>query len=189
MPESESPKLELRVVLGDRYYRVERPWGVLPPGVEIGTVSQLAVDSRGRLHLFRRDDPTVLVFEPDGQLAGSLADGLICDAHGIFIAADDRLYLVDRDAHQVIILNADGTPAGALGERHHPRLGAPFNHPTDVAVAADGDIYVADGYGNSVVHRFNAAHEHIHSWGGQAPVPVSLQHRMASGSIDATGCW
>ena len=31
----------------------------------------------------------------------------------------------------------------------------PFNHPTDVAVAPDGEIYVSDGYGNGRVHVFD----------------------------------
>ena len=28
-----------------------------------------------------------------------------------------------------------------------------------------GEIYVADGYGNSSVHRFSAEGQHLHSWG------------------------
>ena len=44
----------------------------------------------------------------------------------------------------------------ALGKRHWPSLDAPFNHPTAAAQAPDGEIYVANGYGNSSVHRFAA---------------------------------
>ena len=69
---------------------------------------------------------------------------------------DGRVLVVDRDAHQVLICDTQGKRQLALGMRHAPALQAPFNHPTSAAVAPDGDIYVADGYGNSVVHRFGA---------------------------------
>jgi len=32
-------------------------------------------------------------------------------------------------------------------------------------VGENGEIYVADGYGNSSVHRFSAEGQHLHSWG------------------------
>ena len=60
----------------------------------------------------------------------------------------------------------DLTGGWRIGERHRPRFGAPFNHPTDVAVAPSGDIYVSDGYGNAHVHRFAADGRHLQSWGG-----------------------
>lgn len=156
---------DLRVVLGDRTYRVERPWGALPHGVSLGQISQLAVDSGGRVYAFQRAEPPVLVFDASGAFRGGLAAGRIADAHGIAIAPGDRLFLVDRDAHQILILTTEGEPLGTLGERHRPRPGAPFNHPADVAVAADGEIYVADGYGNSMVHRFAADGRHLMSFG------------------------
>jgi len=52
-----------------------------------------------------------------------------------------------------------------LGQRGRPALQAPFNHPADVALAPNGDIYVADGYGNSAIHRFSAEGKHLGSWG------------------------
>lgn len=53
-----------------------------------------------------------------------------------------------------------------IGDSARPRFNAPFNHPTDVAVAQSGDIYVADGYGNSVVHRLSSKGELKKTWGG-----------------------
>jgi sulfatase maturation enzyme AslB (radical SAM superfamily) len=32
----------------------------------------------------------------------------------------------------------------------------PFNRPTRLAVAPNGDLYVSDGYGNAAIHRFTA---------------------------------
>ena len=171
---------ELAVVLGDRRYRVERPWRRLPGSMTPGQISQLAVDSRGMVYVFQRGEPPVLIFAPSGALQGGLAEGRIADAHGIAIAPDDRLLLVDRDAHQILMLTTDGEILATLGERHGPRMGAPFNHPTDAAVAADGEIYVADGYGNSMVHRFSADGRHLQSFGrpGTGPGEFTTPHAI-----------
>lgn len=90
------------------------------------------------------------------------------------------MFLVDRDVHQVIITTAEGQELGRLGERHRARWLQPFNHPTDAAVAPDGRIFVADGYGNACVHRFSAAGEHERSWGsvGHAPGCFMTPHAV-----------
>ena len=171
---------DLAVVLGDRRYRVERPWGQWPGSMARSQISQLAVDSKGVVYVFQRGEPPVLAFTLSGALQGGLAEGRIADAHGIAITSDDRLLLVDRDAHQVLIFTGNGELLGTLGERHQPRLGAPFNHPTDAAVAADGEIYVADGYGNSMVHRFAANGRHLMSFGrpGSGPGEFTTPHAV-----------
>lgn len=168
----------LSVTLGDRRYRIERPWGRLPEGMAIGHISQIAADSKGRVYLFRRADPPVLVFEADGSYRGAWGEGLVADAHGIAITPDDRILLVDRDAHQVMAFDTDGRELFRLGERHRPRQGAPFNHPTDIAVAPSGDFYVSDGYGNTNVHRFDAAGRHVGTWGrpGSGPGEFTTPH-------------
>ena len=171
---------QLSVCLGDRRYRVERPWGRWPAGMTPGQISQLAVDSEGVVYVFQRGEPPVLAFAPSGAWRGGLAEGRIADAHGIAITPDDRLLLVDRDAHQILILTTGGETVAALGERHRPRTGAPFNHPADAAVAADGEIYVADGYGNSMVHRFAADGRHLQSFGrpGTGPGEFTTPHAV-----------
>ncbi len=98
----------LVVVMGDRRYRVERPWGEPPHDTRLTALSQLAVDSHGRVYAYQRADPPVVVFEPTGAFRTAWGHGLIADAHGIFISVDDRVYLVDRDAHQVRIPTQSG---------------------------------------------------------------------------------
>ena len=170
----------LTVTLGARRYRVERHWGRLPADLGLVAISQLAVDTRGRVYVFQRSDPPVVVFEPNGDFRAAWGRGRIADAHGIFVTGDDRVLLVDRDAHQILIFTTEGEEIGSLGTRHSPRFQAPFNHPTDVAVAADGDIYISDGYGNSVVHRFSAEGRHLSTWGrpGTGPGEFTTPHAV-----------
>ena len=173
------------VILGDRYYQVERPWGEFPAGLRT-SISRLALDSRDRVYVFQREDPPVLVFDPTGKFLTSWGSGKFTDAHGIFIAADDRIFLVDRDAHQILVFSTDGKLLGTLGERHRPHFQAPFNHPTDVAVAPDGDIYVTDGYANSLVHCFSANGELKWTWGapGRGPGQFMVPHAICVDSRD-----
>lgn len=180
------PEESLVVALGDRRYRVERPWGAPPAEIKLAAVSQLAVDSRGRVYVFQRVDPPVVVFEANGEFCVAWGQGRIADAHGICISRDDRVFLVDRDAHQILIFTPDGEQIGALGTRNMPRFQAPFNHPTDIAVAADGDIYVADGYGNSAVHRFSPSGEWKRSWGkpGSGPSQFTTPHAVWVDRLD-----
>jgi DNA-binding beta-propeller fold protein YncE len=156
---------DLVVLLGDRRYAVVRPWGVLPAPITYGVVSHVAVDSGDNVYVFQRGEPPVVVFDPAGGYLRSWGGGLIADPHGIFITRDDLVVLVDRDGHRVLGFDTLGNPRFTLGDRERPRLQAPFNHPADVAVAANGDIYVADGYANSAVHRFAPDGEWRQTWG------------------------
>jgi peptidylglycine monooxygenase len=176
----------IRVVcLGERAYRVEAPWGKLE-GVELGLVSQIAVDSKGHVYLLQRKRPSVLVFDPFGNLIAAWEHVSITDGHGICVSFDDRIFVIDRDAHEIIVFNTQGKVLQKLGTRNRPRHRLPFNHPTDVAVASDGEIYVSDGYGNSNVHRMAADGTHLMSWGkpGRGPGEFSTPHAVWIDSQD-----
>jgi DNA-binding beta-propeller fold protein YncE len=155
----------LVVGTGAYVYDVVRPWGLLPAGHTFGLISHVAVDSKDRVYFYQRKDPPIVVFDSEGNFLSGWGDGRLRDAHGIYIGPDDHLYVCNRDEHEVLKLTADGRIVLTLGQRGRPALQAPFNHPADVAVAPNGDIYVADGYGNSAVHRFSAEGRHLSSWG------------------------
>lgn len=182
---------DLFVALGARRYRIERPWGELPDDGAI--VSDVVTDRSGRVYVYRRTDSyvdapasPVVVLDQDGRRVAAWGQELIQDAHFLGCAADGRLFLVDRDAHEIVICDASGQRLGGLGRRHQPLQ--PFNHPSGVAIAPNGEVYVADGYSGSLVHRFAADGTRIGGWGepGDGPGQFSTPHAvevMADGRI------
>jgi NHL repeat len=154
------------VAFGEKIYKVVRPFATWPSTLRIGIFSSGAVDSEGNLYVCQRADPPIIVFDRDGKFVRSIGDGREADCHGMWITPDNRVYVVDRDAHQVLCYSPEGQLIQTIGDSARPRFNAPFSHPADVAVAASGDIYVADGYGNTVVHRLSSKGELKKTWGG-----------------------
>ena len=156
---------------GDHVYEAIHPFGTLPQGMNFGNTSHVAVDSADRVYVFQRKDPPVLVFDGDGDLLTAWGNGQVLDAHGVYITLADEIFLVDRDAHEILKFDIEENVLLKLGSRERPSLHGPFNHPADVAVAINGEIFVADGYGNSRIHRFSADGELIKSWGARGTGP------------------
>jgi peptidylglycine monooxygenase len=177
----------LVVRLHNRVYEVHRPWASDHILTGHGHVSDVATDSQNRLYAFNRFDrytdptggPVIAVYEPTGKLVRTLDLPEISDGHGISIGPADKIIVVDRDRHVVHILDNDGSPKLTLGQRNQP--GRPFNHPTSAKVGPRGDIFVADGYGNSQIHRFSPEGRLLKSWGspGSAPGEFSTPHCIA----------
>jgi peptidylglycine monooxygenase len=136
------------------------------------------------LVLLRRDPtidpvwPSVIVLSPEGRRLAAWGEEVL-DAHFFAVAPDGRVFVVDRDMHEIVVFAMDGRRIGGLGTRGVP--GAPFNAPCDVAFGPDGSIYVADGYGNSLVHRFDADGKLLASWGrpGAGPGEFTTPHSVA----------
>ena len=168
---------------GDFRYEYQPEWAKLLSGMTLQGPSGVAVDSSDQVYVFQRRGPCVVVFNPNGTVRGvwQRRDGVPADAHHIHVGPDDTVYLVDRDAHQVLFYDSAGELVKSVGTRDRAEMQAPFNHPADVCVAPSGEMYVADGYGNSSVHRFSSAGDYISSFGspgsgpGQFRVPHSIR--------------
>ncbi|MDE2778254.1 MAG: peptidyl-alpha-hydroxyglycine alpha-amidating lyase family protein [Chloroflexota bacterium] len=164
-------------------YEYQPGWARLPEGTALQQPSGVAVDSRDRVYVYQRQGPPVLVFDRDGNLLDSWErkNGVPLEAHHIHVGPDDAAYLVDRDAHQVLIYDTSGNLQRSLGIRDQAAMQAPFNHPADVCIAPSGELYVADGYGNSCVHRFSPSGHYTGSFGepGSGPGEFRVPHSVS----------
>ena len=140
----------------------------------------VVVTEAGDVIAYHQGDPTVLVFDGDGNLKRTW-DTSLAEAHGITLVKEDGveyLWIADngrkRDpatgyeypsAHeqysgQVVKTTLDGRTVTTLDKPDNPVYGEGSYSPTWVAVneeryGGNGDVWVADGYGENHVHRFN----------------------------------
>lgn len=162
-------------------FDVEPDWLRPPAGMTIGPVTAIAAGDDGGMYVCHRLQPTVLIVNSAGAVTGAIGKDSITDPHGITTDERGNVYVADRDRHVVLIFDSGGELIKELGTRDGAVAEGPFNHPTDVAVARDGTIFVADGYGNSRVHVFSSDGEYMRSWGehGRGPGQFRVPHGIA----------
>jgi DNA-binding beta-propeller fold protein YncE len=162
-------------------YEVVEGWGKLPRGWVYTQVAGVAVDSKDRVLILCRGEHPIIVFSRGGEFIESWGERVFANAHGAYIDSEDNFFCVDSGDHTVRKFAKDGELVLTLGSEDIPaQPGKPFNKPTDLAQAPNGDLYVSDGYGNSSVHRFTADGELIQSWGepGTGPGQFNLPHGL-----------
>jgi DNA-binding beta-propeller fold protein YncE len=150
---------------GRETYEVTLDWALFPQDLPRGRLSQLAVLPDGRVAICQRADPAIVLFDASGRFERAWHHAALASVHGLAATMTGDLWVTSFDLHQVLRFSSDGVLLQELGHRSRPGWGVPFNHPTDMAVAGDGELYVTDGYGNTRVHRFAADGRLLGSWG------------------------
>jgi DNA-binding beta-propeller fold protein YncE len=154
----------------------------LPAGEHFVEVAGVAVNSKGHIYVFHRGKHPLMEFDANGKYLRSIADDLFVTAHTVRVDAEDNIWTTDVGAHVVLKLSPDGRVLLSLGRVRTPGDDVlHFNQPTDVAFDAEGNIYVADGEGNSRVLKFNRFGNPLLGWGmkGDGPGQFNLPHSIA----------
>ncbi len=129
-------------------------------------------------------------YDAQGRVVASIGAGLTNFPHGLYVDKDDNVWITDgRGAkgkgNTVMKLSPDGkvlmtlgTPGEAGNDDKH------FNAPSDVVVAPNGDIFVADGHGdktNARIVKFDKNGKFIKAWGkeGTGPGEFNVPHGLA----------
>ena len=170
---------------GTRQYEVVENWPAMPDGTSWDQVVEIVVDSQDRVFIFHRGKPSPMIFNTAGEYQGTWPENDHWrDIHGVTIGSDsdgEYFIVVDRNRHLVSRTTLDGEVVWTIGTPDTPGTdGQPFDRPTDSGIAPNGDVYISDGYGNSRVHQFTSAGEHVRSWGtkGVGPGQFNLVHAV-----------
>lgn len=182
----------VRIGSGTHTYEVVENWGQLPAGMKYGFGCGVVVDSKDRVYVTSRSsNPCVAIFDRHGKLletwsndfadkVGYAVEQVKDTAHGIYWSKEGKnefLYFTENvstnkegpklgkrvyktDMHgKILYVIGNVEKEGSTSQKFD------WTSPTDVAVAANGDIYVVDGYGSQRVSRFDKNFKHIKTIG------------------------
>jgi sugar lactone lactonase YvrE len=130
----------------------------------------VAMDREGRMYCSTDGPRSVIVFAPDGSTAHQFAPEF-AGIHALTVgeeAGEEFLLCAHLAAHRVVKLTLDGRLVWTLGapmESGLYRVPEDFK-PTAAVLGPDGELFIADGYGASVVHQFDEHRRYLKSFGG-----------------------
>lgn len=162
---------------GAHTYEVIHDWAQTPDELRFGNTHAIVADSEGRLivahtvHASSRSPHAIAVFDADGRFVTSWGADLRGGAHGLTIrkeGAADYLYHCDNvkgfvrkttlTGEEVWIMHAP-VASGLYGTAREYK-------PSNLAIAPNGDLYIADGYGKFYIHHYDAQLRYVRSFGG-----------------------
>jgi streptogramin lyase len=186
----------------------------LPPDLNFGEATGVAVNSKGHVFVFSRGNSTgpayaasaaqLLEFGPDGKFIREIGKNLYAWSfgHAVRIDKDDNIWAIDKGSDMVIRFNPEGRVTMVFGRKQEAsdESTGPLKHPvpplpaedgrfrqvTDVAFGPQGDIFISDGYINSRIAKADQDGNWIKSWGnrGANPGEFNTPHNIAA---DAKG--
>jgi hypothetical protein len=172
--------------------------------VPLASGGRFGIDCLGPDNKIKNID-TIFKFDPKGNVVKRFGAGMFIWPHGLFVDREGNVWITDgasqqavdmaakagvKAGHQVFKFSPDGKLLMTLGEagvagkdEYH------FTSPSSVAVAANGDIFVADGHevsGNNRVVRYSKDGKFVKAWGktGYGPGEFRTLHGIA---IDSRG--
>lgn len=167
---------------GDFQYEAIHDWGELPAGHVYGNTHGVAVDAQGQVHIKHtvgkgaKIEDAIVVFDADGKFVRSWGKQYKGGAHGLHLSREGKeefFYLCDTKRHLFAKTTLEGKE---LWRKWAPEQCNGYTMPdefvpTNIAIAPNGDFYVADGYGKSFIHQYDRDAKYLRSFGGKGKEP------------------
>ncbi|MCG8468810.1 MAG: peptidyl-alpha-hydroxyglycine alpha-amidating lyase family protein, partial [Gemmatimonadetes bacterium] len=171
-------------------YKAVDGWGALPDDRAWGATSAVYPTRDGQ-HIWvgercganlcvESDVDPILLFDLEGNVVMSFGSGMIAWPHGMFVDEEDNIWVADAVGyapvpagwgHVVYKFSPEGELLMTLGQKGVAGDGPDtFTKPSDVLVAPNGDIFVADGHdasGNNRIVKFSADGVFLMEWGSE----------------------
>jgi hypothetical protein len=176
------------------------PWWPkpLPNRWVTGAVGGICIDHNDHVFGINRSDitalelrvgkvaaPPVIEYDPEGNVVNAWGDPAVLPLaiHGCFVDHERNLWIAGSGGGMVQKWSRDGKLLLQIGQRtvcdgpcgETASLNSStttLNQPADIAVdPMNGDVYIADGYGNHRVVVFNRNGQYLRQWGSKGTGP------------------
>lgn len=172
------------VVVGhnSHQYKIDLNWGILDNQLfPVNDCHEMVQDSQGRIVLLTNHTKNnVIIYDKKGNMQevwGTEFPG----AHGLTLNVEngeDFLYIADNNRHEVIKTTIDGKVVQIFP---FPADASQYNSPnqyipTETTVVQNGDVYIADGYGEQNILHYDAKGKLINVFGGRGNGEAQFQN-------------
>lgn len=157
----------------DKRYKLNKDWGKLDfTHYPVKDCHEMVQDSKGRIFLLTNETHNnIIIYDRKGKLLDSWGHDYP-GGHGLTLFNENGtevLFICDNSRNQVIKTTLDGRVLLTL---NYPKETGQYSKqeefiPTETAIAANGDIYVADGYGKDFIIRYDYKGNYLGYFGGR----------------------
>lgn len=158
---------------GKKRYRINKAWSQVDFAKNpVKDCHEMVQDSKGRIILLTNEvKNNVIIYDKKGRLVETWGHEYP-GGHGLTLFNEnghDTLFICDNSRHQVIKTDLKGNVLMTL---NYPKETGQYSKPeeyvpTETAIADNGDIYVADGYGKDFIIQYDHSGKYIRHFGGR----------------------
>jgi DNA-binding beta-propeller fold protein YncE len=154
------------------------------PDFALGMVSWVSSAKDGTTYLLQRGDKAdpIIAVDRNGTVLRSWGKGLYVMPHAIRVDPQGNVWTTDAASSHVIKFSPEGKVLLAIVVGGQPTpCPNNFCSTTDIAFAANGHLFISDGYANARVLEYTADGHKVREWGsagtgpGQFVLPHSIQ--------------
>ncbi len=166
----------------------------------IGRLSGVAVGPNGNIVALNRGYHPVLEFKADGSFVRTWGEGssMFEGAHSLRFDRQGDLWYMDAADNIIFHFDKEGRTVGTIGTNPEPWTWlthvieravpgkANLYQETDIGWSRDGSMFVADGYGNSRVAKYDKDGNFVKAWGerGAQPGNFNTPHSLVVDNND-----
>ena len=157
---------------GDFTYKVDKKWGVQDPSkFPVKDCHEMVMDKRQRLIMTTtHTQNNILIYDRSGKIVeawGTEYPG----AHGLTLVeegGEEFLFITDPNSKKVCKTTLKGQVLMTFNKPEEIPDYQESNKfkPTETAVAPNGDLYIADGYGKDFIIQYDSRGNYIRHFGG-----------------------
>jgi hypothetical protein len=173
-------KDDLLLGQGKKKYRINKAWSQVDFSKNpVKDCHEMVQDSKGRIILLTNEvKNNIIIYDKKGRLIETWGHEYP-GGHGLTLFNENGkevLFICDNNRHQVIKTDLKGNVLMTLDYPKETERYTKMEEfiPTETAIADNGDIYVADGYGKDIITQYDHSGKYIRHFGGRGDKEENL---------------